>query len=723
MLTAALTRVRLMQELVLGLLLTKLLTPITLDGHVTDAEWSALSPLPLSQFQPEPGGPMSERSEIRVAYDEKYLYASARFFDRTPDAIRANSLLRDHFAEDDFLNLVIDTFHDGENAVWFIVTPNGTRIDGAISNNAEGPDSRWNHLEYDMAWDAVSQRTERGWSTELRIPLSTLRFESSDGVVTMGLIAARVIGRRKERHIFPAIRPTIAVAQFKPSLAAPVVLHIAEAPRLATLTPYVLLGDHRGATAARTTASRAIGADAKLGLSSRITLDLTANTDFAQTEVDDQRVNLTRFSLFFPERRQFFLERSGLFDVATGGDDRVFYSRRIGLGADALPTRVLGGGRLIGRLGQWDVGLLDLVVDDAAGRNENAAVFRMRRNVRGTTSHVGLIATSSAAKTRRSASSLGADASLRLAPNDFLVLAAATAWGGAIAPASPALSGSTARAAWEHRARAGFSGVAEWRRVGAGYAPALGFVARPASSSVSGTVNYGSVGVRGNVQERVVSLSGTVVHGTATVHVESVIAALSAQTVLVGGADIRVFARARTEVLPDTFRLRGDAFVPRGTYQWVEAGGGISTRPGRLWRVRTELEAGVFYDGSRVSTALRPTWNLSRHLELGGDVELNRVWLPTRQQRFRGDVVRLRFRAALNGHLSLTGSTQYNRATESLTSTARLRWAIVEGTDLFVAINEEQRSLDDSRDSRMPFGLPSTSVAGNLTVKYRHTFR
>jgi Domain of unknown function (DUF5916) len=712
-----------MHELVLGLLLTKLLAPITLDGHVTDAEWSALAPLPLTQFQPEPGGPMSERSEIRVAYDDKYLYASARFYDRTPSEIRANSLLRDHFAEDDFLNLVIDTFHDGENAVWFIVTPNGTRIDGAISNNAEGPDSRWNHPEYDMAWDAVSQRTESGWSTELRIPLSTLRFESRDGVVTMGLIAARVIGRRKERHIFPAIRPTIAVAQFKPSLAAPVVLHIADAPRLATFTPYVLFGDRGRSTSVRASATRAVGADAKLGLSSRITLDLTANTDFAQTEVDDQRVNLTRFSLFFPERRQFFLERSGLFDVATGGDDRVFYSRRLGLGADALPTRVLGGGRLIGRLGQWDIGLLDLVVEETAGRNENAAVLRMRRNLRGTASHVGVLATSSSASTRRSATTVGADASLRVAANDFLVLAAASAWGGAIAPPTPSRTGSAARIAWEHRSRAGFSGVAEWRGVGADYGPALGFVARRAMSNVAGTLNYGRVGVRGNVQERVVSLSGSVVHGTASAHVESVIAALSAQTILVGGADVRVFARARTEVLPDTFRLRGDAFIPRGTYQWMEAGGGVSSRPGRLWRVRAELEAGVFYDGSRVSTALRPTWNLSRHLELGGDVELNRVWLPERQQRFRGDVVRLRFRTAVNGHLSLTGSTQYNRATESLTSTARLRFAIVEGTDLFIAINDERLAIDDPRDSRMPFGLPSTAVAGSVTVKYRHTFR
>lgn len=712
-----------MHELVVGLLLTKLLAPITLDGHVTDAEWSALTPLPLTQFQPEPGGPMSERSEIRVAYDDNYFYASARFFDRAPNEIRANSLVRDHFAEDDFLNLVIDTFHDGENAVWFIVTPNGTRIDGAISNNAEGPDSRWNHPEYDMAWDAASQRTESGWSTELRIPLSTLRFEARDGVVTMGLIAARVIGRRKERHIFPAIRPTIAVAQFKPSLAAPVVLHIADAPQLATFTPYVLFGDHGHSTNARASATRALGADAKLGLSSRITLDLTANTDFAQTEVDDQRVNLTRFSLFFPERRQFFLERSGLFDVATGGDDRLFYSRRLGLGADALPTRVLGGGRLIGRLGRWDVGLLDLVVEETAGRNENAAVLRMRRNLRGTSSHMGVLATSSSATTRRSATSIGADASLRIAPNDFLVLAAASAWGGAVAPPSPTRDASSARIAWEHRARAGLSGVAEWRGVGAEYAPALGFVARRAMSSVAGTLNYGRIGVHGKVQERVVSLSGNVVHGTASANVESATGAVTAQTVFVGGADVRVFSRARTEVLPDTFRLRHDAVIPRGTFQWLEVGGSVSSRPGRLWRVRAELEAGAFYDGSRLTTALRPTWNVSQHLELGADMELNRVWLPVRHQQFHGDVLRLRFRSALNGHLSLTGSSQYNRATESLTSTARLRLAIVEGTDLFVVINDERSSLDDPRDTRLPFGLPSASVAGNVAVKFRYAFR
>jgi hypothetical protein len=701
--------------------LARLSAPVTLDGKVDEAAWTVVEPLPLSQFQPDPGGPMRDRSEIRIAYDDRFLYAAGRFWDAEPDGIRANSLLRDYYAEDDFLNLVIDTFHDRESAVWFVVTPNATRIDGSISNDAEGAESQWNHPEYDMPWDAAATRSPEGWSVEVRIPLSSLRVEVRDGRITMGLIAARVISRRKERDIFPAIRPTAAMAQFKPSLAAPVTLTVVSPPRLLAATAYLLGGSQTRADSVAQ-GSRGVGeagVDVKVGLSSRLTLDLTLNTDFAQTEVDDQRVNLTRFSLFFPEKRQFFLERSGLFDVAMGGNDRVFYSRRIGLGADGQPVRVLGGGRFVGRVGRWDIGALDLLVrGDMKGTVENAAVMRVRRNLFNPYSYVGAIATVSGGPFHGAGHAVGFDGTVRATRSSYLVWSAASTWGGVGVPSAPGGDGSSVRMAWEVRRRSGPSGSAELRAIGERYAPALGFVERSGIVGATANVSYGWVGVQGRTQERRLGINANAVHGLASGDLETAAAELTAAVGFVGGASADGFVRARQEVLADTFHLGPDARVTPGQYRWVEGGLAGGTSPGGLARVRLELEGGAFYGGWRVSAALRPAWNASRHLELGGDVELNRVWLDGGAQRFGGDVVRLRARAAVDSRLSFTGALQHNRATDVTTGSLRLRYAFGEGTDLFAVLNDERAAAAPTAP-----GLRDTRINRYFAVKYRHTFR
>jgi hypothetical protein len=702
--------------------LTRLAAPITLDGKVDEAAWSVVAPLPLSQFQPDPGGPMRDRSEIRVAYDDRFLYAAGRFWDAEPDGIRENSLLRDYYAEDDFLNLVIDTFHDRESAVWFVVTPNATRIDGSISNDAEGAESQWNHPEFDMPWDAAATRSAEGWSVEVRIPLSSLRVEVRDGRITMGLIAARIISRRKERYIFPAIQPTAAMAQFKPSLAAPVTLTVSSPPRLFAATPYLLAGSQTRDADSVSPGSRRVGEagmDVKVGLSSRLTLDLTVNTDFAQTEVDDQRVNLTRFSLFFPEKRQFFLERSGLFDVAMGGNDRVFYSRRIGLGADGVPVRVLGGGRFVGRVGRWDIGALDLLVrGDLEGTVENAAVVRLRRNIFNPYSYVGAIATVSGGPLHGAGHAVGFDGTVRATESNYVVWSAASTWGGAGAPSVPGSDGMSVRLALERRKRSGLSGSAELRAIGERYAPALGFVERSGIVLGAGSLTHGWVGVQGRTQERRLGISATAVHGLASRDLETATGELAAEVGFIGGATASSFVRARQEVLADTFRLGTDARVSPGRYRWVEAGVSGGTSPGGLMRVRLEMEGGAFYGGWRVSAAFRPAWNLSRHLELGGDVELNRVWLDDGAQRFAGDVVRLRARAAVDSRLSFTGALQHNRATDVTTGSLRLRYAFREGTDLFAVLNDERAGAVSTAP-----GLRDVRIRRYFAVKYRHTFR
>ena len=291
--------------------------PPAIDGRLDEPLWDSLAPLPMVGYKPTFGIAPSESTDVRVAHDGRAFYVGAALYHRDPAGVQAWSRGRDEDNGGDFLNVLLDTFNDGENAVTFSTTPPGPRLDFSVATDAEGDNSitgAWNGV-----WDVRTRRDERGWYAEFRIPFSTLRYQATGGVVRMRLIVNRLIGGKNERVIFPAIPPRWAFGMFKPSQAHEVEFRGVEAGRQLLITPYGL-GGHQPAGPARSRAGRwvagsdlrhELGADIKLAVSNDINLDLTANTDFAETEVDDQRLNLTRFPLFFPERRQFFIERAG----------------------------------------------------------------------------------------------------------------------------------------------------------------------------------------------------------------------------------------------------------------------------------------------------------------------------------------------------------------------------------------------------------------------------
>ncbi len=383
--------------------LVKLDGPIRLDGRLDETAWAAVPPLPLVMYSPTFGGVLTERTEIRVAYDDRYLYVGGWMFDSEAKKVRANTLYRDRYSGDDILALVLDTYDDRQTASWFTVNPAGTRIDRAVSNDAEfggGGDpmnDNWNTF-----WDVATSQDSTGWFAEMRIPFSSLGFQDIEGRVTMGLIVYRVIARKNERQLFPAIPPNWDLAFAKPSQAQQVTLDGVHSRRPVYLTPYAL-GGMSWQTRLDTAQSRyvrpsertsEVGLDLRYSPTSNLALDLTVNTDFAQVEADDQQVNLTRFSLFFPEKRQFFQERSAIFDFNTGGSSRLFHSRTIGL-ADGNPVRILGGARLVGRAGTWDLGFLDM---QTATRDtldsENFGVLRLRHGIFNAYSTIGGMLTS-----------------------------------------------------------------------------------------------------------------------------------------------------------------------------------------------------------------------------------------------------------------------------------------------------------------------------------------
>jgi len=218
--------------------LPRLTGPIELDGRLNEPAWDKVPTLPLVMYTPTFRGPLTERSEIRVAYDDRYIYLGARLFDDEPGKIRANTLYRDRYSGDDIVALVLDTYNDRQTASWFTVNPAGTRIDRAVSNDGTSdPNDNWNTF-----WDVATSRDDSSWSAEMRIPFSSLGFQDVNGQVTMGLIAYRLVARKNERQLFPAIPPNWDFGFTKPSLARRVVLEGVHSRHPVYLSPYALGG-------------------------------------------------------------------------------------------------------------------------------------------------------------------------------------------------------------------------------------------------------------------------------------------------------------------------------------------------------------------------------------------------------------------------------------------------------------------------------------------------
>lgn len=302
---------------------------IIFDGRVDEPIWDLIPPVPMVQYEPNAGELPTEKTEIRFGYDDKYFYASLRAFDDDPDGIRATSLYRDQIRGSDHFEIVLDTYNDNENAYVFTTTPTGLRNDAAISNDGTGGTisaGGWLNRDFNTFWDAESTVTSEGWFSEIRIPFSSLRFQEVNGKVIMGLSVQRKIARKLERLVYPAIPPKTNWAFLRPSLIQKIEFRGIKPSKKLYVTPYVLGGYEKNNLLNQSETGyetkdnfhHEIGGDVKFSITHNLTADFTINTDFAQAEADDQLVNLTRFSLFFPEKRQFFQERASVFDFRTG---------------------------------------------------------------------------------------------------------------------------------------------------------------------------------------------------------------------------------------------------------------------------------------------------------------------------------------------------------------------------------------------------------------------
>jgi hypothetical protein len=705
------------------LVATRLSSQIRLDGRVDEPAWMAIEPLRAVMSSPTFGAEPSERTEFRIAYDEHYLYISGVLHDREPGGIRGTTLRRDDGSmSNDWFSVTIDGYRDRENALIFGVTPAGVRTDLEVPNDAEVSfNFAWNAF-----WDAEVSRTESGWSAEIRIPFTTLPYQPDEtGRVVMGITVWRNIARKNEIVSWPAIEPLWSFSVGKASQTGEVVLQGLSRRRVVYVTPYLLAGGsqiptHAAGSTSWVTSSEAVretGLDVKVGITANLTLDLTVNTDFAQVEADDQAVNLTRFSLFFPERRLFFQERAGVFAFETGDSDRLFYSRRIGL-VNGQPARIYGGARIVGRIGEWDVGLLNMQTAAAGDGTQNVGTLRLRRRLHNPSSYAGGMLTTQIGENGRHNVAAGLDLAVNLSGQNFLSGNLAHTWSDEDPSDMELADRGLGRVRLERRGLDGFGMDLAASRVGSRYDPALGFLQRRDFTRFGDAVGWGwRPGRDSPVLRHRLALRGRSFFRNEGFALESLEAGPEWTMQMRSARTWVASTSLREERVIQPFGFAG-ASVPAGDYRWAEGRLAYSQPGGALVRGTLSVEGGRFYDGHRFGLSASPTWSASRHLELNGLYQASRVTFaerPAGEEQVLIQVARVRARVMLSGALSTAFFLQYTSAADLVTLNARLRYNRREGQDFYLVFND---GLNTERAAFEP-GLP-LSAGRTLLLKYSH---
>ncbi|MBE9509766.1 MAG: carbohydrate binding family 9 domain-containing protein [Bacteroidetes bacterium] len=703
-------------------------SPVKLDGLSNESAWEGIKSLPIIMRAPNFGSEPSERTEILLSYDDDYLYAAGRFYDSETSKIQATSFKRDvwNYTTDNMI-IVIDAFNDNENAVMFMTTPAGTRTDVNILNDAEGAPLKNVNPSWNTFWDVATVCNDDGWFTEMRIPFSSIRFEERDGQTVMGITAFRWIARKFEMDISTLIPEKFGFwGAFKPSQTQDVLFEDIKSHNPLYITPYLLggLGQSNELNDTETAYKRTdkfvheAGLDVKYGLTNNLTLDVTLNTDFAQVEADDQMINLTRYSLFFPEKRLFFQERSGNFDFSFEDMNRLFYSRRIGI-HEGDQVRIYGGARVVGRAGPWDIGFLNMQTENfKALPSENFNVLRLRKQVINPYSYIGGMVTSRIGNKDSWNTTYGIDGIFRLFGDDYLTLKWAQSFKDNEKNQIVSLEPSKIYVNWNRRSNKGLGYNLSYSRSGDDFNPGIGYERRDNYTRFGDRVHYGWFpGEESKLHNYQVFFEGITFIRNMDGNIESSDIGLGWEFETRAGSSGSISSRQFKENVTELFSFSDDADVPTGSYTFYVIKSSFSTPKGSPYSITTTVDAGSFYDGRRFTITLKPFIAISKHLQLEGMYQVNRVEFPDRNQKFTGHIGQLKTSVFLNSKLSLIPIVQYNSAIDEIITNIRFRYNPQEGHDLYIVYDE---GLNTYRQREIPV-LPRTNNR-TILVKYNYTF-
>jgi hypothetical protein len=678
--------------------IVKSLKPIELDGKVLPAEWHHIDTLSFVSHWPVHDSKPNARTEYRITYDEKYLYFSAICYDE-PILIQDPHFERDKLSmTSDHVILFLDTYNDNENGLAFAVTPTGSRVDISMSNDAQGmqpADFSWNSF-----WEANVFLFDSGWSVEGRIPFSSLRFQSMDENVTMGLIAYRYVARERQLDIYPDIPPNWGFWSFlKPSKAMDVTFEKVRNKRPWFTSPYLLssLGHHHTTEAGSTDlvkeTDRKIepGLDVQHALTDNMNMDISVNTDFAQVEADDQVVNISRFSLFFPEKRRFFLERSSILDFGFDKNNRLFYSRRIGIN-DGQIIPLWGGVRLMGRVGAYDVGLLNMQSREKFGfPSENFGVLRLRRKVSKNNSYIGGLLTSRTDLRGNTNLAYGVDGIIKLFKNDYLKVNVAQTYQSSDTVRYIHLLDDRKRiyVLWENRAQIGFNYALSYSQVDKNYSPGLGFEERSNYKAFGDRLSYGwfPANKKSRLRYLKFDLNATAYYPDTNNQLESFLLAPSFLIEWVKSNSLQITFNRFYDDTPSVFSLSDDININPGRYVNRDVTLEYYTPRVKFLNAVIRTTTGSFYNGKRFSGSITPLYTISKFLTLSGFYQYNHISFEGSPE-YISHIARLKVSASFNVKLSVNAFAQMNSLTKISAINFRLRYAWKDGNDLFLVYNE-----------------------------------
>jgi hypothetical protein len=685
----------------------RLAEPLKLDGVLDEEIYQTVPPIGgFMQQLPNEGAPATERTEAWAFYDGRNIYVSARLWSSVPESQWiANEMQRDSFQiifNDHFI-FVVDTFYDRRNGVAFMVNPLGGFFDFQITDEGN-PNSDWNPI-----WDVRTGRFEGGWTVEARVPFKSLRFRPGSSQV-WGFQLGRLIRSKNEWAYLTRVPISAGPGEFRLSAAGTLVgVEVPRNNRLIDIKPYAigsLATDRRATPPTSNQLDKDAGVDIKYGVTPNLIADFTYNTDFAQVEVDEQQVNLTRFPLFFPEKREFFLEGRGIFDFGRpggggegglriqrggggfnfGGGDAptLFFSRRIGLNNE-LTVPILGGGRLTGKAGKFTIGALNIQTDAAPSAGAvatNFTVLRVKRDIL-RRSRVGGFFTGRSVSTVGPGSNeaYGVDAAFSFFDNvNFNGYYAQTK--------TPELKGD------DHSYQAAFAYNGDLYRfqidhllIGDNFNPEVGFLRRDGIRRTFTQAQY---------RPRPKSIAAVrqftfgasldyVENGTG--RVETGIAQARFETEFQNSDRFVVDVQQDHELLRQPFQLTPTVTIPIAAYDFRDVFVAYSMGEQRPVSGTWSVERGQYFNGRITAVShQRGRVALTPQLSIQPGLSINRIELPEATVTLK--LVTSRVTYTVTPRMFVSGLMQFNSSASSLSANFRFRWEYQPGSELFVVYSD-----------------------------------
>jgi len=676
---------------------TRVREPLRIDGRLDEEIYSQVLPIgDFVQMEPVNGAPATEQTEVWILFDDDNFYVSGKAYDRSPERWVLNEMRRDvpNVSMNESVGFSIDTFNDRRNGYLYEVNALGGFLDAQVTNEGMPPNSNWNSV-----FNVQVGRFDGGWTFEFRVPFWAIRYQPGPDPLWGFNMRRTVRWKNEESHIVPL---PLALGQRRGLIQMsldPRLVGLEVPPRAKNLEfrPYGITTTAtdrlaRPATSNDLTANA--GLDLKYGVTQNLTADLTYRTDFAQVEVDEQQVNLTRFNLLYPEKRTFFLEGQGIFNFGIGAGPNVngadvptmFFSRQIGISRNQ-PVPIIGGGRVTGKVGDYQVGALSIQTDDKAelgAVSTNFSAVRLRRDVL-RRSAVGVLYTNRTPSQGGSGrgGTYGADAGFSFF--DTLNINAYVARTDTPGVPDRDLS---------YRGQFNYAGdryglVLERLVIEEGFDPQVGFVRRPNLRKWTGTTRFSPRPRRiGLVRKYLYEVAGSYIENNAGL-LESRQWDGTFGLDFNNGDTLRVQATQQYEFLARPFPIDPAATIPIGSYSFANLALRYTLGAQRWFASTLSVEQGSFYGGDKTTIGVSAgRFNLTNQIQVQPALSINRVELP--DGRFTATQAQGRVTYTLTPRTFIAALLQYNSSSGLLGTNLRWRWEYIPGSELFVVYTDER---------------------------------